>query len=290
LSNDSGITWTPVAPLTDESLWSVTYGNNRFVAVGDWGSILTSTDGTTWKLKNLNSTQPIHSVIYADNRFVAAGDSGFIYTSTDGSVWTRAPVGIAASLTDIIYAGNRFVAVGYEGIILTSSDGAAWKLTKSGSNNFYSVAYGNGKYIAVGPSTIFTSADGLIWSKKYPEINTSLNSITFGKNQFVAVGYAGTIIALKSDFTGTTFPNMSASQIGFKAKPFVKFGRCYDLLGRSIIKKGNSSGTKNMPIVNQSAFQRQKTGLASKVYLIETVTTDNTSTVSAQSVQKSILR
>jgi hypothetical protein len=55
-------------------LWSVTYGNNTFVTVGDGGTILTSPDGITWT-SQMGKPYSLSAVTYGNNTFVAVGAS-----------------------------------------------------------------------------------------------------------------------------------------------------------------------------------------------------------------------
>jgi hypothetical protein len=59
-----------------------------------------------------------------------------------------------------------FVLVGPAGVLATSTDGNFWMYRYTGTkNNLRGVAYGNGKWIAVGTNrTMVTSANGLQWS------------------------------------------------------------------------------------------------------------------------------
>jgi photosystem II stability/assembly factor-like uncharacterized protein len=50
----------------------VAFGNGRFVAVDDWGSIYTSTDGINWNLQ-LDTGKRFFAVTYGNNRFMAVG-------------------------------------------------------------------------------------------------------------------------------------------------------------------------------------------------------------------------
>ncbi len=61
--------------------------------------------------------------------------------------------------------GASLWRVGNSGAVETSANGTNWVLQTSGTlSGLSSIAYGNGKYAAVGGGTIITSADGVTWS------------------------------------------------------------------------------------------------------------------------------
>src|SRR5437762_12634742 len=77
-------TWTWRYPLPPRvSLLAVTYGNGQFVAVGNRGVILTSTDRVNWVQRFFNSEKPspqvspgyLSAITYHDGQFVAVGSS-----------------------------------------------------------------------------------------------------------------------------------------------------------------------------------------------------------------------
>ena len=74
-----GTTWTSQTVGT-ANLNGVTYGGDRFVAVGAGGTILTSPNGTAWTSQTVG-TANLLGVTYGDGRFVAVGASGAIRTS-----------------------------------------------------------------------------------------------------------------------------------------------------------------------------------------------------------------
>ena len=74
--------------------------------------------------------------------FVAVGNSGTLLTSSDGITWTSRTSGTTKSLNGITYANNSFMTVGESGTILTSSDGTTWTSRTSGTtNNVWGVTY-----------------------------------------------------------------------------------------------------------------------------------------------------
>ena len=90
------------------------------------GSIFISPDGRTWTQVRVNIFNPLRAVTWGRNRFVAVGSNGALVTSPDGKQWKTGKSGTTADLMSITWNGSRFVAVG-RGVILTSLDGEAWK-------------------------------------------------------------------------------------------------------------------------------------------------------------------
>lgn len=74
-STESTPQWTKLAePITEEDLLDVTVGNGIFVAVGLSGTIYASVDGTTWESIVSNATTNLNSITFGDSRFVTVGD------------------------------------------------------------------------------------------------------------------------------------------------------------------------------------------------------------------------
>jgi hypothetical protein len=100
----------------------VAYGNGKFVVAGQ-GKVAISTHGTEWSLIDLStfidgttSIGWLNCVIFADGRFVAGGANGRLIYSKDGINWTRATQTEAIFGTNYIngvaFGGGKFVAVG----------------------------------------------------------------------------------------------------------------------------------------------------------------------------------
>jgi len=69
------------------------------------------------------------------------GQSGTILTSSEGTSWTERTSGISEYLNGVTYGNGLFVTVGW-GTILTSSDGTTWTERTSGtSRNLQGVTY-----------------------------------------------------------------------------------------------------------------------------------------------------
>lgn len=175
------------------------YGNNRFVAIGDYGTILISSDGASWEqvpVTNIKTPSGaaiaptdvksgaywlhLKGITYGNGMFVAVGDAdgtgtaalSTVFTSVDGLNWTRQ--------TDVKDVASKPVSVALRGVTIgTLSDG---------KNIFYAVG---------AKGTILSSLDGIQWRALSTTPTTkNLNAINYSNYTFVAVGENGTVVTL----------------------------------------------------------------------------------------------
>jgi len=74
------------------------------VTVGDSGTILTSSDGTTWTSRTSGTGNKLLGVTYGNGTFVTVGSNGTILTSSDGTTWTSRTSGTSNTLKGVIYS------------------------------------------------------------------------------------------------------------------------------------------------------------------------------------------
>ncbi|MDD3694140.1 MAG: hypothetical protein PHC89_02000 [Candidatus Pacebacteria bacterium] len=197
--------------------------------------ILKSTDGENWEevdedlAEDYVGDAPLFSVSYGQGKFLAVGyqkEAGdpkkpFILKSSNGENWSEVDsypagsIGKGIELSSVTYGDDGFVAVGsyYNTIVnkyfvslMRSSNGESWFMvndTPSGivNGNLSSVAYGNGRYFAVGKQSdsseskqiplSLVSFDGIYWSEveSYPFELGYFNSITFADGFFAMTAY-----------------------------------------------------------------------------------------------------
>ena len=173
------------------NIYALAYGDNKFIAGGNSGSLFYSEDGIKWCSGSYGSNAAIADICYGNEQFVAVGPAGNVRYSEDGIYWAPANnINKNESLARVIYGNNKFVAVGTK--VYYSVDGANWYVGTINTNvlDFKGVAYGNGKFVAVGSGgMIYYSIDGVNWTPSdYPTNGVSFKSIAYGKDKFVAVG------------------------------------------------------------------------------------------------------
>ena len=228
----TGITWTARTSNASGALGNVHYANNLWVAVGDGGTITTSTNGTTWTSRTSNTLSALTDVDYDNNQWVAVGSGGTILTSSNGTTWVNQTSGVNIVLYNIHYVadtnGNNgiWVAVGNGGTILTSdTSGTTWTAQMSGVSGLLFdvdhypgpdrtvggsvVAVGGVDGIASDAITVTAGRYGVAWAdQKSPgsgtisNVSGILTDIHLANNQWIAVGTDGVII--EGDGVGLT--------------------------------------------------------------------------------------
>jgi hypothetical protein len=178
-----GISWTPAdtSGLGSIYIYGVAYGDGKFVAVGG-DTIAYSTDnGATWTAADTSGLDgnEIYAIAYGNGTWVAGGDT--IAYSTDGETWTAVDESSTSffggkSVGSVAYGSDKWVvAAGGPNMgcaIATSPDGIAWtEVTQSvftpgdPDTSVNGVAYGNGKFVAVGRDGHDTSWNKIAYSE-----------------------------------------------------------------------------------------------------------------------------
>ncbi|MCP4130147.1 MAG: DUF5011 domain-containing protein [bacterium] len=169
----------------DKTLWAIDYDEDKgiFIAVGEAGYIMISSDSSTWEDKS----QPVDflfGITHGGGKSVAVGPEGLILTSADGgNNWDNRSITDGEDLHAVSYGEGKFIAVGKKGCILISDDGGdTWENKSiSGENQFDAISYGNGIFVAVGENGYIVSSDddGDTWITRSSS-GFSLFSITYG--------------------------------------------------------------------------------------------------------------
>lgn len=113
--------------------------------------------------------------------------------------WTKItlPGDVSRTPNDVIFANGQYSAACYYGRIQHSVDGHAWSVVQTPSTlDFNSIAYGNGRYVAVGMAkTIVTSTNGVAWTmpKQGAPNAGSYRQVIFAHDQFLVLGDAGEV-------------------------------------------------------------------------------------------------
>ncbi|MCU0787654.1 MAG: hypothetical protein MUC91_05605 [Verrucomicrobia bacterium] len=183
--------WVPALTRATNYLRGVALFGSRMIVVGERGMILWSDDSREFQPATVPSTADWFEGVAANEQtVVAVGDYGSIYTSTNGLTWSKVPSGTTEWLRGVASGPSGFVAVGENGTILTSVNGTSWsvlspKVTSQHLNRVRRVGKGvSAQFVIVGNNGVgFWSSTG---SSGWTPVNTgrtnSLNDVA--RNDF----------------------------------------------------------------------------------------------------------
>lgn len=108
-----------------------------------------SSDGSSWSFATGISSNNLNDVAYGNGLYVGVGSGGSVVYSSNGSSWTEISTG-TQDWNGVAFTDPYFVAVGLAGKTAYSSDGINWTELDTGVHNWYDVVFGETRYIAVG--------------------------------------------------------------------------------------------------------------------------------------------
>ncbi|MEA1962036.1 MAG: prepilin-type N-terminal cleavage/methylation domain-containing protein [Bacillota bacterium] len=111
------IDWIEQTSTTEKNLNGVVYSpsnelTNKWVTVGNDGTLLVSNTGITWSAPaelDLPDSPNFNDIVWGTDRYLAVGDNGTMVSSEDGNYWTKVNLSQVLNVEDD--AGNSLVAV-----------------------------------------------------------------------------------------------------------------------------------------------------------------------------------
>jgi hypothetical protein len=239
-TSTDGINWTrvhlPHSTYGRHAIMDVTWGDNKFVAVGSNGLIMTSPNGTTWTKQTPVTTNRLWDVAYGNGTFVICDGATTVLRSTDGAnTWSFVSGPFLEHLRMAEFGNGRFVVKNTNSNIYTSDDnGLTWVHRQTLPNlSAPSLAYGPDGWVTGGMDTtyytgdpndpnsmrftaIWHSPDANTWTKvydNYPGTASYLRDITYTDcNRYVANGTKGFVITSDDGINWTErVPNQPGS-------------------------------------------------------------------------------
>ena len=208
--------YVPQTSLITGNLNCVSWVVTQFVAVGDSGAMIVSSQASTWTLGSGNgkTTNNLNCVYRPDGSsyptVIVVGDAGFIMSAPDQTLysWTIDTSGTSNNLLAISYntTSTYYAVVGDSGTALKSDDAVHWTAHSLGASK---------NYISIIPYTnlfAITTQEGLLYGS-YDLSSDSLTATISNSNglfscvlyssQYVVAGGYGTILTSADTITWT---------------------------------------------------------------------------------------
>lgn len=215
-SGIGGVVFTIQSTGGSAPLRGAAFLGTQFVAVGDGGRIVRSSDGGLgWNAESAPVTNHLRAITaHANQYWIAVGDAGVTLRATGTSTtWdsTLSPGGkILRGVASNGLTPGILVAVGDDGTVLRSTDqGLTWtRQTLAGAPDLRAVTVGasSSHFIAVGLGGVIVRStnSGLGWTPLGSPVSNDLYAVAIdATNRFVAVGAAGTVLRSIGGADGT---------------------------------------------------------------------------------------
>ncbi|MGC4038612.1 MAG: T9SS type A sorting domain-containing protein [Chitinophagaceae bacterium] len=169
------------------------YLNSKYFQWGNEGLVI-SDDGVNYRYLSGNYYAVASS---GSGNYIGAGSvssAGVVWKSGDFSTWTDHSPSSLSPLYGLAWNGAEYLAVGDRSVAKSTDNGNTWSQIATPSKTYMSLAYGAGKYVAVGydadtyAAEIGYSATGTSWTVANSANNWYFR-VKYVNNAFFAFGY-----------------------------------------------------------------------------------------------------
>lgn len=176
------------------------YTGNRFLIVGGQNHVTIATKNDRGYLDFTHTTTlPTLTSGYwgilgkGGNTIVAIAQNSisntntFAYSTDNGDSWTEGTMPENARWQSIAYGNGKFIAVATS-LAAISADGISWSVIESNISGMKNIAFGNGMFV-ITPSagtTGYFSTDGITWGEMTMPESAEWQALTYGNGKFVS--------------------------------------------------------------------------------------------------------
>jgi hypothetical protein len=178
------------------------FANGLFVASALRSGLFVSSDGITWTQTYSNSQENVYSITYGNDIYLALSSninsgSRYCLTSSDGITWTKNSFSFNYNTSSKIAFGNGLflVPISTYGNYVTSPDGITWTQRNIGEttvNEFINdAAYGKNTFLLLTSGSVYISTNAINWTKyNLPDtIDYNSGQVAFAGNTFLFLKY-----------------------------------------------------------------------------------------------------
>lgn len=200
--------WTWRNPLPQgNAINSIASNGTEYLAVGNAGTLLRSTNGINWQYDRFKDKYSFQSILWDGQKYVLIGNS-YSAISENGKEFNVSIDTLIHSPINMAFNGNTYVAA-CRGKLIYSKDGLHWKPVDFTTNRVIGqVIWSGDQFVVIGPilkspvldmDSLFvsTSKDGIEWSKKFVNLiyySHPVDQISFNGENYTIAGYDGYVM------------------------------------------------------------------------------------------------
>ncbi|MCB1120814.1 MAG: hypothetical protein KJT03_04655 [Verrucomicrobiae bacterium] len=204
VSTADGINFNNIEIPGEKTVRDIHFASGIYVSVGDGLEVMTSADGASWTLQNVDVGIPEDSlaeglldVDYWNSLFVVGGKDMTILTSPDAVTWTKRDFAEDNSwFWASYYEGGTYYFPGRQGKLWSTTDWTTWTAVNIGGNDdVYGIKNAEGLTVTVGRSgEIYSSPDMSVWTSRKEGYSESFAAVAYGAGLFLITDFDGNII------------------------------------------------------------------------------------------------
>lgn len=218
------VSWTEAVTGQSNFLYAIAQGSGKYVAVGNTGTLLTSSDRSSWASVSPGTTANLQFVVKTPSLWLAAGTTtpsggGATSRSSDALSWTASSLTSGNFMTEVrglCWTVTNILISGYDGTgsivhkVLYGTDGASWTAV-TGLATSGPMAASTSRVVMVskwdGSGIVQTSDNqGVTWTTRVASGFGNVNDVCWDavNSLFIAVGDAGLIKTSPDGIAWTT--------------------------------------------------------------------------------------
>lgn len=246
VTSGKNVTWGKTTKESQSNdLYDITYNRDKvYVAVGDDGVILRSTDAKSWESISPKTAENLKAIATDGGQFVAVGTNGVILYSQGGTSWSKANFSAAYTYEKVSGDNKKYLEKDYKvpwkakvanletetgslrlgqyghssskvhisgSFVLQSKNGTKWSARLFDSDDFEKIIFTGKQYTAISASKVSSSTNLITWKTTKPHIRGEFHDIIYNNGKYMAIGWDGNVSAR----TGTVYT--STNGIKWKA-------------------------------------------------------------------------
>lgn len=239
--------WTVDSTFSSNAPYALAKGDNEYLAVGPYGTVMRSTDGMNWKALSKFGNYHLTAIEWDGTKYVTFGSNteyemdlyrkpsvGFI--STDGLTWNKIDFDPKETIEYLVWGEDGFVALGSKHVF-TSKDGEHWttSYTLKTERGWNSLKYANGTYFvsSYDEHYVLVSKDGIQWSAKTYDVGAAVRDLVWTGNKYIGVGKG-----IYTSADGVSWKKQTSTSSGVELQTIVYGHNMYIATGSSAVNEG----------------------------------------------------
>lgn len=174
IRSKDGEDWEEVFSVASSKFKDIKYVDKKIIAVGTYGLVAISADGTGWKKQKV-CNYSFYNIVTDGKKLLISGDAGVMLSSTNGENWSLVKHDIEAlGVRNGTYTNSKYLFSSSDTILIYDKNFTSLKK----DTNMKSLSVYKNQFVSLGDD-VMLSDDAKVWTKiaKLEELNTNITEV-----------------------------------------------------------------------------------------------------------------